>query len=54
MFFKIGIPKNLSNFAGKQLCWSLYLIIKLQAYRSETLLKRDSNTGDFMKNLRNF
>ena len=25
MFFKIGVLKNLANFTGKQLCWSLFL-----------------------------
>ena len=24
MFFKIGVPKNLANFTGKPLCWSLF------------------------------
>ena len=27
---KIGVLKNLANFAGKQMCWTLFLI-KLQA-----------------------
>ena len=30
MFFKIGVRKNFTNFTGKHLCWSLFLI-KLQA-----------------------
>ena len=29
---KKGFPKNLANFTGKHLCWSLFLI-KLQAFR---------------------
>ena len=33
--------KNLEIFAGKHLCWSLFLR-KLQAWRPATLLKRDS------------
>ena len=41
---KKSILKNFSNFSGKHLCWSLVLI-KLQAFRPATLLKRDSNTG---------
>ena len=30
MFFKLGVPKNVLIFRGKDLCWSLFLI-KLQA-----------------------
>ena len=30
MFFKIGVPKNFTNFTEKHQCWSLFLI-KLQA-----------------------
>ena len=32
MFFKIGVLKNIANFTGKRLCWSLFLI-NLQALR---------------------
>ena len=39
VFFKIVVLKNSTNFTGKHLCWSLFLIIKL---------KRDSNTGVFL------
>ena len=35
-------------FAGKNLCWSLYLI-RLQAWRPATLLKSDSNAGSSCK-----
>ena len=35
------------------LCWSLYLT-KLQASRPATLLKRDSDSAVFLRNLRNF
>ena len=52
MFFKTGL-KNFANFTGKHLYWSLFLI-KLEALRPSTLLKRDSNTGVFLFNLRNF
>ena len=39
MFFKIGgALKNLANFTGKQLCWSLFLM-KLQAFRLRTSMK---------------
>ena len=51
--FHIYNFKNFANFTGKHLCWSLFLI-KLQDFRAETLLKRDSNTGVFLWNLRNF
>ena len=44
MFFRIGILKNFAMFTGKHFRWSLFLI-KLQAFRPSTLLKRDSNIG---------
>ena len=53
MFFKIGVFKALANFIGKHQCWSIFLI-KLQAWRPATLLKRDSNTGVLLWNFRNF
>ena len=31
MFYKIGVLKNVANFTGKHLCWSLFLI-KLQTW----------------------
>ena len=34
MFFRIGILKNLAIFTGRHLCWSLLLLIKLQAWSS--------------------
>ena len=46
MFFKIVVLKNFASFTGRHLCWSLFLI-KLQAWRPATLLKRDSNTTTF-------
>ena len=52
VLLKKGVHKNVANFTGRQLCWSLFLI-KLQALRSATLLKRDSNRGIFLRNLRN-
>ena len=53
IFFKIGIVKIFENFVVKHLCWSIFLI-KLEAWRSAVLLKRDSNTGVFLWNMRNF
>ena len=47
VFFKKVVLKNFANFTGKRLRWSLFLI-KLQAPRSATLLKRDSNTDVFL------
>ena len=44
MFFKIDALKIFAIFTRKHLCWSLFLI-KLQAFRTGTLLKRDSNKG---------
>ena len=46
MFFKLVALKDFAIFTGKHLCWSLFLI-KLQAWRPATLLKRDSDTGAF-------
>ena len=51
MSFKIGVLKNFANFIGKGLCRSLFLI-KSQSLDPATLLKRDSNTSDFLWNLR--
>ena len=31
MFFKIGVLKDFTNFNGKHLCWSLFLI-EFQAF----------------------
>ena len=53
MFFKIGALKNFANFIGKHQCKSIFLI-KLHAWAPATLLERDSNTGVFLWNLRNF
>ena len=53
MFFQIVVPKNFAIFTGKHLCWSL-LLIKLQAFRSTTLLQIDSNTGFFPVKFANF
>ena len=47
------VLKNFANFTGKHLFWILFLI-KLQAFKPAALLKRDSNTGVFLWNLRNF
>ena len=43
--------KNCENFTRKQLCRSLFFT-KLQVFRPETLLNRDSYTGAFLSNLR--
>ena len=50
---KINVLKNFAIFTGKHFCWSLFLI-KLQAWRLATILKRESDTGLFMWILRNF
>ena len=53
IFFKIGVLKNFAIFIGKHMCWSLFLI-KLQALKPATLLKRDPNTGVFLSYLQKF
>ena len=47
VFCKKAPLKTYSKFTGKHLRWSLFLI-KLQAFRLATLLKKDSNTGVFL------
>ena len=42
-FRKKGTLKNFTIFTGKHLFWDIFLL-KLQACRPATLLKRDSNT----------
>ena len=44
LFFELSRIKNFAIFTGKHLCSGLFLI-KLQAFRPATFLKRDSNTG---------
>ena len=53
VFCKNDVLENFANFLGKHLCWSLFSI-KLQAFISVTLLKRDFNTGVFCWILRKF
>ena len=48
MFFKIRVFKNFAILTGTHLCRSLFLI-KLQAWRPETLLKRDSKAWNFVE-----
>ena len=43
VFYNKVVHKNFAIFAGKHLCWSLFLI-KLQAFRPATSLKRNSDT----------
>ena len=51
---KKGVLKNFANFTEKHLCWNL-LLLKLQALQALQLyFKKDSNTGFFLWNLRNF
>ena len=47
VFLKKGVLKNFSNFIGKRLCWSLFLM-KLKAGGPATLSKRDSSTCVFL------
>ena len=45
--FSKKVVKSFGNFKGKHLCGSLFLI-KLQAFRFATLLKRGSNAVVFL------
>ena len=47
MFCEKGVLKDLINFTGKHLCWSLF-VTELWAFNSAYLLKRDSNTVVFL------
>ena len=49
MFFKIIVLKNFVNFTGKHLRREL-LLIKLQAFRTATLLKRENEFCELFKN----
>ena len=42
-----AVLENIAIFPRKYLCWSLFLV-KLQAFRVASLLKRGSNTGVFL------
>ena len=48
MFFQNGLLKIFTKFTDKQLCWSLFFEMKLQASN------RESNTDVFLQILRNF
>ena len=52
VLYKKAVFENSAIITGKHRCWSLFLI-KLQAWRSVTLLKRDSNTGEYCKIFKN-
>ena len=47
VFIKKAVLNNFPIFAGKHLCWSLFLI-KLQDFRPATILKVDFNTVVFL------
>ena len=53
LFFKIGALKNFAIFTGKSL-YCTYFLIKLQAWKTAVLLKRDSNTANFLVNIAKF
>ena len=44
IFYEIGSLKIFAIFKGNHLCWGLFLI-KVQALRTATFLKRNYNTG---------
>ena len=50
---KKGVLKNFADFTAKHLCWRL-LLIKLQPWGPTPLVKRGSNAGIFLRNLRKF
>ena len=45
--FKIKVFKKFAIFAGKHLCWSLF-VIRLAVHKPGNLLKRDANTSVFL------
>ena len=54
VFFKIDFLEDFAIFTGKYLCWSVFFFIKLHAWKSATLFKRDSSTGVFLWIFRSF
>ena len=57
MFFKTGAHKNFAMFNGKHLCWSVFFNKVASFIKKENLqfyLKRDFNTGAFLRILRSF
>ena len=50
MFFKIGVPDNVEIFTGKHLS----LFNKVTDIQSYGFVKKDSNTGFFLRIIRNF
>ena len=51
-----GVLENFAKFAGKHMCWSLFIIIKLTGWGPATLLERESSTGasafcEYLQNL---
>ena len=52
-FIKKAVVKNFAIFPGKYWCWS-HILIKLQPFKLATALKRDSDTGVFLRILQNF
>ena len=53
VFCKKSARKNFEYFTGKDLCWSLFIIM-LQDCRTATSLKSDSNAGAFLWKVHNF
>ena len=53
MFFKAGVLKNFAIFAGKRLCWRLFLIY-LQDLRLAFSLKKTLQHGRFPMNIARF
>ena len=49
---KEGVLKNLSDFTGKNLCWSLFN--KITVLGACNFINENSDTGAFLKNLQIF
>ena len=45
---------KISQHSQENTCFGISFLIKMQAFRAPALLKRDSNTGAFLRTLRNF
>ena len=46
-YVKQGVIKKFANFTRKHLCWN-HFSVKLQAFSTATIFKKDTNTGVFL------
>ena len=54
VFYKKKLLSKISQYSQENICVGVSFLIKMQAFRPTTLLKRDSNTGVFLTMLQKF